>query len=494
MSPRRLALAPVVLLLDTPAPPPTGTLSLGGAIRSPMAGAPRIRLASDELPAGSWPATGAPGLGVYPLTVINYELPDDTPMVEVPDFISANWLDQLGDKGTAALEVWNDDPVLASIERSNYLRFRLYGEVAFGLVYESKVATEVDPGEEPRETTTISGCGPNGLLEWAVTYPSRGVHLDPFTGLLLGTLPIQRDRVFNWTAPSGTFDDSGWGFATAIGPQSGSFAYWTGLPDASWEDRGAQWIWAKKQDPSYPALDQWSPAGPCYFRKDFTVPLGVHRLSIYLTMDAAGTLYFDGDPILSTDNGAADPTEIRQAYVDVTPGQTYTLAAICTNDPDPEGDMIQNPAGVLMTAYAADNQGNTTGSWIVHTDATWKIVEYPPFPPGMTPGQALLVLLGEAHARGCIPFITPTFTGLADSAGQPFPEVGDLATKVGNDLLMFTRELAGPYIDWRVNPGDITWDVYVKGGLGMASGVTLAPAPSNNPDLGDLTALRRTTV
>lgn len=392
---------------------------------------------------------------------------------------SKQWQDHLNEPGSGSLVLQNDDPDLALVTFGDIVRFKVDDVTAFAILVEGMERVAIAPGEEVDEATTISGRGHLAVLEEAVVYPARGVD----------QLPIEEDRAFNWTGLS--YDDSAWGVATSIGAQSGSFAYWTGLPSASWPDHSAEWIWASKQDPSYPALDEWSPAGTCYFRHEFVVPAGVFKVAVYLCADADSDLYFDGGLFLSnqaSQGGSGDPTNISTAILDVTPG-THLIAAQCTNDIDPEGDMVQNPGGILIAVYSANQSGGIV-SLLAHSDASWLIVEYPAVAPGMTPGEVWRIVIEEAQARGCIPEVTLMFSDSADAEGVPWPEVTDIATKVGTDYLTFLREVTATYVDCWMAPTSFELWLWVKDGRGVATPVDFhTPTSPDDPNSGNLLSL-----
>lgn len=387
------------------------------------------------------------------------------------------WQDQLNEPGAASVILANDDPDLREIHPGDRVLYEVEGFAAFTMLPQQLEIVTVSPDEEAGQHTTVSGPGTLALLESALVYPSRG----------LSVWPIEEDRIFSWPAPD--YNDSGWGYASEMAKWSDA-TYWTtdsvgGSPPApsDWPDSDARWIWASGTD------WRWAPDGYCYVRRVFTVPDGCRKVAVYVALDWTGQIYFDGQSIGENTWEVQNTTFFREE-VDATPGD-HTLAIECLNDVDPEGDNKQNPGGILCAVYAMGNAGE--GELLVHSDSSWRIVEYPPFPPGMTPGEAMLHCISEAKSRGFLPTIETTFTNEVDSAGAPWPVVGDIATKVGTDLLTFFRELSQTYIDFAMSPaGDVLY-AWASGTRGVPRPVTLHP-PTNpkDPTTGNLGGLTHT--
>jgi hypothetical protein len=217
---------------------------------------------------------------------------------------------------------------------------------------------------------------------------------------------------------------------------------------------------------------------------------------VYFTADATGKLYVDGAQIAENTaalGGSGDPNTMSDVYVDVTPGDRL-FGVSMTNDVDPEGDMVQNPGGFLVAIFEADQQGNN-GALLDHSDGSWKIVEYPDHAPGMTPGQVLRVTLEEVQARGGMVGWTLAFDDFFDAAGVAWPEVTDIATKVGTSYLTFLKELTVTYVDVWAQPGTLVLYAWVKGGHGSDTSVVLhAPTDPDDPLSGNIYELTHTVL
>lgn len=403
-----------------------------------------------------------------------------TELVDLDQSFARSFQDTLNETGTGTVTLDMDDPDLALIDDDTALRFEIHGYAALTVLVREREYGLVAEDEEHGEVVMLSGPGHLAVLDEARVYPARGVDV----------LPVQEDRPFNWSAVD--YDDSAWIAATEIVTQSSSANWWydgagNHLPNtvddpAKWPDPNAAWIWARS------GSEEWAPEGTCYVRKTFTAT--GPKLWLIFTVDDAGQLYIDGQKVLDTDNQGNGPTDVRTILIDCTPG-THTLAVAATNAPDPEGDGLHNPAGVLLTAYPADATGVITSyTPDVHTDSSWKIVEYPPVPPGMTAGEVIRHAVEEAQARGCFPLLTLAFDDEVDSDGVPWAEVTDIATKVGTDLLAFVREIAAIYADVWMAPGSWTLHAWVRDGRGTDTAVSFhRPTDPTDPTSGNLTAL-----
>lgn len=355
--------------------------------------------------------------------------------------------DILNETGHGQLMMDADDPQLGpDIWLDDIVRVEINGFAAFSWIVDEISIDTIAEGEEHDQVSTLSGPGLMDVLNDALVYPSRGP----------GVWPTQEDRVFNWTAPD--FNDSGWRSATVVVNQAATSPYWTDLPDG-WSDPGADWIF------DHTATPEWAKAGPCYSRKAFTVGSGIYKAILMFACDWKGELYLDGQLMCSSQNDG-DPSYITTQQVDITPG-VHTLAGWVENDVDPEGDEVHNPGGMILSMYPIDSTGTITSSTpIVHSDATWKTVEFPPSPPGMSPGEAIIHAIQEAQARGCFPDVALNFGADVDSNGLEWPVVGDIATKVGTNVLTFLRELSATYIDFWIEPASFTLWAWVKGTRG----------------------------
>src|SRR6185369_1368470 len=118
--------------------------------------------------------------------------------------------------------------------------------------------------------------------------------------------------------------------------------------------------------------------------------------------------------------------------------------------------------------YESDALG-AIGSLVAHSSAASTVmVEYATEPPGMTPGQAIILCLDEALARESDPLWQEirdnlNFDEARDSNGDYWPVFADMATKIGTGVYTFLRELAGTYIDFSMSPGGFILNAWTIG-------------------------------
>lgn len=173
----------------------------------------------------------------------------------------------------------------------------------------------------------------------------------------------------------------------------------------------------------------------------------------------------------------------------IFPGQVLTIPGI--NQPSSN---VQNPGGVIASIYTYTADGPT--ELLCHTDGTWKMVGYPGHPPGMTPGHVIHTVKQKAKDRGsALGSWNLMFTSAVDSAGNPWPVVADIASKVGTNYLTFLQELCVTYIDVWAAPG--TKDLYAwnKGTRGSVRAIDLhAPTDTTDPTTGNMYSLSNTII
>ena len=413
---------------------------------------------------------------------------------------SQQFQDTLSEAGSGSFVLQNDDADNATLtlDDPRFVTFRVNGAGAWTMLVEAFEKTLVGSAEDA-EATKWSGRGHLAYLERGVVYPSRGVN----------TLPIEEDRLFNWTSP--VFDDSAWGHVHSPGRAMqimipggwGSTSVGT-LVDRQFPDWDASALW-----PSPGTAYKGTP-GDVYFRQSVTI-VAQGTYTLFIIMDNTGEFYVDGtlvgSPGSSDGNGFHTQTV---ATVDLSPG-THTFAAHVLNIARPtqpynaDGTQDRNPGMLMWALYPVDATGAgptlvdylpgthrpiPAGNAIAHSDSTCRAAAFPASPPGMTPGQVIRIALEEAQGRGALAGVALDFTDDVDSNGSPWPNVADIATKVGNDLLTFYREIAGTYVDLWMQPGSLTLSAYRNGTMGSLTGVTFHP-PTDlyDPSSGNLTAL-----
>jgi hypothetical protein len=400
------------------------------------------------------------------ITAKHYRLPDIGPGDELSTLAgshSRSWQEQLDEPGAGDFSLQVDDADLPAFlgDGDDVVTFSYKGVEAFTLLCEKWESTAVSEGEESDQVRKYSGRGHLAVLERGVIYPTLGCDKQP----------IEEDRLFNWASPQ--FDDSSWTTATLVhtyGPARTDWGINDNL-DPAWPDNNAKIMWAADGTPTA------AEPGDVYFRQSFSIAAdGTYRL--YVIADNFGEVYIDGQFMLAPGAGSQADGFTSAATADVTlTAGTHYFAAVVTNSSitSVPGPQTPNPAGVAFTIVTVD-AGGAIGVVAARSTTAMLHLPYPVTVPGMTPGQALGIVLAETQARGGLPFVTLSFDDDLDTAGTPWPIVADIATKVGNDLLAFVREVSGTYIDVYMAPGTWVLDAWVKGDRGGASGVAFVAA------------------
>lgn len=465
----------LIEVIGTDVPVPT-TVAMAGAERGPVARGPRIRQAGAEVPAIA-------ALVYRPLDIggsTSRGLHRASLVTRLDRAWGRTWQDRLNDVGSGQLVLANDDPQLALVNDGDLVRFELYGEAAMSWFVEDRERHAVAEGEEADQTTTLQGPAHVSLLGQSLVYPARArLVWPPPASRPIGGLPIEEDRIFAWSALG--FPDGAWGRAAPYGRVRDDSPAWTGLIDAWPVGSDAQWLWAPGFDTSFAA------SGSCYFRHQFDLAAAT-TLVVYVAADDEMHVYLDGAKAVDRAEWYNSPGDVQSFRVDVDAG-THCIAALCSNGELAPTDPHFNPAGFACTVYAAQKDGSVVGP-ILDSDATWKLLAYPTVAPGMTPGQILLTVLGEANQRRGFPQIAAAFNERVDSDGAPWAVAGEVATKVGTTVLDFAKELAATYIDFWMEPGTFTLHAWNKDKRGRARNVTLTrPTDPTDPYSGNLAGL-----
>lgn len=525
-----------------------GWTTIGGAIVDTVAEGPAYYTDEDGNPVTE------PGVFVTPFSIAVYD-PDDLTVAlsTLEETFSRSFLDEANDTGSGTFAFENtDDDAVANAQLDYWVNFYVYGNLAFTMIVEAMHRVSLAQGEEHDQITVVTGRGHIADWENWVMYPSRGPD----------SLPIEDDRVFDWTSMS--YVHTAWAGAKSIIRQDQDSYPWGGDP-VEWPDPTAWWIWDSS------GTVQWARPGTCYFRWFFTTPPNVSRIITYFAADNRCKIYFDGIPI--AEQGHEGPEfSTKSVETDVTEG-LHLIAAEATNDPIPGASGSPTPASpVTYTVVQYDtlwkiaqefygsgqqwrqiynaNQAqiqadaeaaglwdpNDPGHWIfpgqvftipginpstgvynpggficavytysaagptdllAHTNSLWRVVGYSAEPPGMTPGQVIRIAKKEAFNRGNAGANewTLKFTDAVDSAGQPWPIVSDIATKVGTSYLTFLQELTVNYIDLWAKPGTKELYAWNKGTRGKVRPVNLhAPTDPSDPLSGNLYELAHTVI
>lgn len=399
----------------------------------------------------------------------------ETPVLTIEDARNVKFQDQLNEPGSGELTVQNlvadpDDPggspmiphpLIEALEDDDIIVAEVKGYRTWAMVAHKRNRTSISPQEEAGETTVISGEGHLSILAEADVYPRR---LEAARALA----PLNGDvRSFNWTSPD--FDDTGWVAAKEIVAVDATSAYWTGFPEGfvitSTEGTlTGQVFWLGTTT----ATDTNAPVGTSYARMIFPTFADEGQIKIFFGADNRGEVWLDGEQVIATDENTG-PTKAYSQSVKVDEGG-HLLAVSWTNDPgDPP-----NPGAFVLSAFVEDQFGElgrpVAFSAQTHgpDDPDWVMVAFPEEPPGMTAGEIMIHCINEAKARPgtALAGVTPMFTRDTDSDGVPWPQLSDMATRVGTDCLSFFREISATYMDFWMGPAGFELYAWVKDGRG----------------------------
>lgn len=372
---------------------------------------------------------------------------------------------QLSDTGVGGVNLALNET--SGVAVNDLVRFTIGSEVRHAFVVEKIDEHTLDDEEGSKLTRVLSGRGVGALSEWGVVGPANG----------FGAQPKETDRLFNVYAPQ--YDISGWDAAVLTANPS--------VP-AEWPDiTGATGPYISTTTATPP--DSVTPNGASLLGDDFTLADDV-AATVFCSADNWADIYIDGQFILKCGGPDADHSYKRTftAVVLLSAGTHRVMVRLYNKGGD-------NHGGIRYALAKTSVDGSLTD--VLHESSTgWKNLETPSPWPGMTPGQAVLIAVGEIQDRGGLSWMGVDFDEDVDSNGTSWPVVGDISTKTGNSLLQFLLELSATYVDWVVDPDSLTLSLYVKGdyaqvGAPIGGPVTLAPAAVTAAD-GNVVQLDRT--
>lgn len=313
-----------------------------------------------------------------------------------------------------------------------------------------------DQAEESAQTYSVSLPGALSTLADAIVYPRVE------TGLFQSKADT---RYFNFASP----DWDGWlawPAAVELFEQgNAATSLYSYLNPKDWPDPDAFWIWgtAWSTGPNPAAA-----VGPCYFRTEFSIA-DPATLAIYITADDTWKLYIDGETVDEHDV-VYDWDKTFRVDKNVNPG-THTIAVYCTN--------LNVPiylAGLIVSIFRIFGDGELQ-ELVLHTDSTWSTLAYPATPPGMTPGEIMVILMDEALARGSLTLAGDAwsydFDGATDSNGDAWAQVVEITMRIGETVLDALRKLAETWVDIRVDMATQTLQMVNKGGFNTNPNVNL---------------------
>lgn len=433
---------------------------VGPLVSGPIMAPVEVRLSSTDLPRG--------------LVAKVFRHPDyRIPVLELEDAFERGWREVLNETGSGSFKIPNASAERDELELDDLVRFELDGRALFTMTVPEDDSETIAPGEEHDEVTTFTGPGHVGLTSEAIVMPARGADAKP----------IQIDRLFSWPSPE--FDDSGWRAATELSTVDDSVGVWPltfgGTDEHQFPDRTALIV-----GPSTGSTTS-APVGTCYFRSEVTIGATVKAV-LFVGQDNVVDFYVDGQAFLHAD----DVRLTSSIQLELSAGaHTFAAQVLSGAQLPPAAPTESNPLGLAWALYRADQNGEGVELLAHSTGANTKIVEYPDPPPGMTPGEVISIIFEEAQADDLLEGWTLTFDRDVDSAGNPWPVVGDISTKVGNDYRTFILdELASTYVDVRALPGGLVLEAFIRGSMGIETDVELhPPTDPKDPKTGNLTEL-----
>jgi hypothetical protein len=376
-------------------------------------------------------------------------------------WMDLSWQDTLSEEGSGSisfpLNVPNDEGTMIpnpEIADFNYLGIDVITLELNGVKFFSFLLTEVesvvvDPSNRSNEKITLTGPGIMGGLTKAVVYPARGVGMEP----------MEEDHPFNWTSVE--YDDTSWTPVNILGTiqlMSDFISFLTsGVLVFHQQFDGADITSAI----AYPGdtIFHSAVANPIehdtYVRQTINVTLAGTYTGNFTTNDI-GDFHVDGQEIATINGTAQDSTFV----IKLSEGE-HTIAwhvhkwfdspFFGTLNPVYGGWNLYYGGGIFQSplpSYSGDSSAVATRVTVGVRTAGGDVPEYP---PGMTVGKVLLIVLQAAQARGAIPWAGWDFSDVTDSGGNPWPVVANISTKTGTDLLTFFKEVTQTYVDLRMD-------------------------------------------
>lgn len=338
--------------------------------------------------------------------------------------------DTLSQMGGGSLKLSTLDPAFQEslINEGNFVKFAVDGT--------EQVGFEVT--DLPRRTITdrnpevdIGGSGLLGVLSRAIVYAERGVDIR-----------APQDRALNWISKDFLpWGDQNWSTPSTYGTQAAPHnAGWATFP-LGWPAlaASAEWMWRRPGSIGY-----IHPPGDAYFRKQFTIPDPLD-IGLFGTADDELEIYLNNELIISS-KGLMQWKKTFFEKFRIGAG-THQIAIRGRNLERPSGD---SGAGVLFALGPVNSSGDLTSLLVKSEGAGWESAGYLDYPPGMTPGRSIGVLLAEAQARGGLNMVTTSFTPELTS---PLPEPigpatwgGETITWGGEDAIWGASE-----VPWKDN-------------------------------------------
>lgn len=350
---------------------------------------------------------------------------------------------KLNAPGSGSITIPADHPAVDDLGDGNTLRLFDSGTLVHSFTLSRRL--EVVTDDEDKKLVT---CWGEGLMaRWA----------EATVAPWLSGRPVSADRVWNFASPG--LSETGW---TAVYTQDWSASVWGDRTPERWPF-GANfgyWIWSRATDPV-------QPAGTSLFRNRFTL---ADDATVVFYVAANSTFDFWVDGVLLESEPAKQPDTFGYMatwrYVVEMSAGNHVVAARVENW---AGSVSDNPAGLICSA------AEVTSSWTVddtgifgsaESSYNWVCKDYPSTFPGFTPIEILQELLDEAQARGVL-----TGWTIDDNSGS-YDELEEFAVRVGDSYLKVLEQMS-EYVDIQADDAGLVLNVWPKGDMGGASGVTV---------------------
>lgn len=413
--------------------------------------------------AGSFTASESTAFAQPTLVVEAWDAANTSLLGTLDESFGRRFQDEFSGPGSGSLSMLATDSDVSLA--SKVLRWKVGGIYAFASRVEQRRWQTVAGGEESDQTVTLSGRGLVAEFDDAVVFPYNGI----------GSRPISDQRGFAWWSPE--LSTTGWPSASVIYTGVTDFDGATYDPPvpAPWftpigyapinDNAGASWIW-----PTYPPP---AAAGSCLFRTTFTS--AAERVSIYYTASSRCRVWVDGIAIAdwTTQPNEESFVTAYRATPYMSSGTHHLAIEVDVQAWTPTLPGVTR--GILNAAvYGGGGRGTAYGSGnrLVGTGTSWKCLNYPTTFPAPTPGKILSTLLSEAQARGALTGWSLSCTDTTDSAGQPWPVDTAHIFRVGDSLLDVLNQMSDSSIEYRARPVGKVLDVYRRGTVTAATGVT----------------------
>jgi hypothetical protein len=367
-------------------------------------------------------------------------------LVTLPTFKAE--FDELGDGGVT---VQLSDTEAALVDVDQILVFTLDGTDVHAVVVE-EIDYVTKASSRGQRVLTIRGRGVLALLEQAIVEPATGT----------GHLPLEEVRQFNWTAFD--FDDSGpeWVAATEYATVTEATTFWTGLPPTS-PTTASPTARASRSTSAPQPVTRTTPRKVTATTASTITAAAPILFDLFMAADNYAEAYLDGVLILTSPGFGI--TRHIEGGIQITTGD-HVLAFKVTNFFD-DGSPGGNPSMLIYTACSLTVDG-LIGEVLTFSGSLTLINEYPAAAPGLPICAALKTFVDEAQAATPprLVGVTYDFDELNDSNVAAMDPISDLAARVGDDGVTFSRQLIDSgYGHIRMTPG-LVLQVYKPGTLG----------------------------